>query len=75
MKRIKEFLDEHGDVLGKLVMAKVALEDKVPQFFGGYIPVTVVYSADLDMAFFDISVGTNSQYMMKYALIPIENNE
>ena len=75
MKRIKEFLDEHGDVLGKLVMAKVALEDKVPQFFGGYIPVTSVYSADLDMAFFDISIGTNSQYMMKYTLIPIENNE
>lgn len=75
MKRIKEFLDEHGDVLGKLVMAKVAMEDKCSQFFGGYIPVTGVYNADLDMAFNNCSIGTNRQYIMQYALIPVENNE
>ena len=75
MKRIKEFLDEHGDVLGKLVMAKVAMEDKCSNFVRDYIPDACVYNADLDIAFYKTSLGTNSQYIMQYALIPVEHNE
>jgi hypothetical protein len=82
MKRIKEFLDEHGDVLGKLVMAKVAMEGKCDTYYRDYIPRISVYNADLDMAFNNnivgngnTNIGNTNQYIMQYALIPVENNE
>jgi hypothetical protein len=77
LKRIKEFLDEHGDVLGKLVMAKVAMEDKCDTYYRDYIPRIGVYNADLDMAFNNniVGNGNTNQYMMQYVLIPTEHNE
>ena len=81
LKRIKEFLDEHGYVLGKLVMAKVAMEDKCDTYYRDYIPRIGVYNADLDMVFNNNIVGNGNtngntnQYMMQYVLIPTEHNE
>lgn len=75
LKRVKEFLDEHGDVLGKLVMAKVAMEDKCDTYYRDYIPNIGVYQIDLDIAFNNNIIGVNNNYRMQYALIPTEHNE